>query len=108
MIRHIQNLDNQTKYSLLITTFALAIFVMFILNVAVSIIYMLDLIKQPDFETISLSVKEGYYAINDKIIGIPIVLNIIAFFLVWFIMICHTIKSIYELEYFLDEFNSFN
>lgn len=108
MIRNIQNLDNQTKYSLLITTFALAIFVMFILNVAVSIIYMLDLIKQPNFETISLSIKEGYYAINDKVIGIPIVLNIIAFLVVWFLMICHTIKSIYELDYFLDDFNAFS
>lgn len=108
MIRNIQNLDNQTKYSLLITTFALAIFVMFILNVAVSIIYMLDLIKQPNFETISLSIKDGYYAINDKVIGIPIVLNIIAFLVVWFLMICHTIKSIYELDYFLDDFNAFS
>ena len=108
MIRNIQNLDNQTKYSLLITTFALAIFVMFILNVAVSIIYMLDLIKQPNFETISLSIKDGYYAINDKVIGIPIVLNIIAFLVVLFLMICHTIKSIYELDYFLDDFNAFS
>ncbi|SFB01103.1 hypothetical protein SAMN05660845_1295 [Flavobacterium swingsii] len=106
MIRHIQNLDTQTKYSLLITTFALALFVMFVLNVAISIIYMLDLIKQPDFETISMSVRDGYYTLNGKKIGAPIFFNIIAFFLAWFLMTCHTIKSIYELDFFLDDFNS--
>ena len=106
MIRNIQNLDNQTKYSLLITTFALALFAMFVLNVAISIIYMLDLIKQPDFETISLSVSNGYYAINGKKIGAPIFINIIAFFTIWFLMTCHTIKSIFELDFFIDDFNS--
>jgi hypothetical protein len=106
MMRNIQNLDNRTKYSLLITTFFLALFVMFVLNVAISIIYMLDLIKQPDFETISLSVKEGYYAINGKKIEIPIVFNIMCFFVIWFLMTYHSIKSIYELDFFLDDFKS--
>lgn len=106
MIRNLQNLDNQTKYSLLLTTFALAIFVMFVLNVAISIIYMLDLIKQPDFETISLSVRDGYYTLNGKEIGAPIFFNIISFFAIWFLMISHTLKSIFELDFFIDEFNS--
>lgn len=105
-MQNIQNLDNQTKCSLLITTFVLALFVMFVLNVAISIIYMLDLIKQPDFETISLSIKEGYYAINGKKIGVPIIFNIMCFLAIWFLMIYHTLKSLYKLDFFLDDFKS--
>ena len=107
MIQNIQNLDNQTKYRLLITTFVLALFVMFVLNVAISIIYMLDLIKQPNFETISLAMRDGYYTLNNKEIGAPIFFNIVSFFVVWYLMTSHTLKSIYELDFFFDEFNAF-
>ncbi|WP_394759286.1 hypothetical protein [Flavobacterium sp.] len=108
MIQNIQNLDRKTKYSLFITTLVLAVFAMLVINVVVSIIHMLDLIKEPSFETISLAFKEGYYTINDKKIGIPILFNIVGGFILWLLMLYHTIRSIYNLDFFLDNFNDFN
>lgn len=105
MIRNIQNLDRKTKYSLFITTFALAVFVILVINVVVSIIYLLELIKEPSFETILVSYNEGYYTINNKKVGIPILVNVIGVFILWVLMLYHTIRSIYNLDYFLDDFN---
>lgn len=108
MIKNLQDLDKQTKYSLFITTFALATFVILFLNAFISIGHLLDLIKQPGFETISLSIKEGYYFINDKKMGVSIIFNLFAILILWFLMLFHTIRSIYDLDYFLDNFNDYD
>jgi hypothetical protein len=108
MIRNLQNLDKQTRYSLFITTFALAVFVMLVLNAVISVGYLLDLIKQPGFQNISLSFKEGYYVINDKKMGVSIVFNLFGILVLWFLMLYHTIRSIYDLDYFLDNFNDYS
>ena len=108
MIRNLQNLHKQTRYSLFITTFVLTVFVMLVLNAVISIGYLLNLVKQPGFETISLSFKEGYYLVNEKKMGISIIFNIFGILVLWFLMLYHTIRSIYDLDYFLDNFNDYN
>lgn len=106
MMRNIQNLEKQTKYNLLITTFTLATFIVLVLNAFYAIIYMFDIIKESDFETISIAFKHGYYEINSKQIGVSIFFNIIGILFFWVLMLYHTIKSIYDFDFFLDNFNN--
>lgn len=107
-MRNIQNLEKQAKYNLLITTFALAAFMVLVLNVLYAIIYMLDLIKDPNFETISLTFNDGYYEINGKQMGVSIFFNSIGILFLWILMLYHTIKCIYDFDFFLDNFNDSN
>jgi hypothetical protein len=94
MIGKIQKLDKKAKIELLATTLALAIFVVLIVNVLISIVYVLELIKAPDFETIWFSFERGYYTINSKKMGVPIALNFIGVLFLWILMVFHTLKSI--------------
>ncbi|TGD58539.1 hypothetical protein [Flavobacterium humi] len=93
MIREIQKLEKQAKYNLLITTLALAIFVILIVNILIATVYMLELIKEPNYDSILLSFKEGYYTINGKKMGVSIFFNFMGIFALWGLMIFHTLKT---------------
>ncbi|WP_300564969.1 hypothetical protein [Flavobacterium sp.] len=94
MKTNLQKLDKKAKISLLTSTLVLAVFVIFVFNVLFSTVYFLELIKNPDFETINVSFKEGFYAINEKKVGVSIFFNMIGILIVWFLMLSHTLKSI--------------
>lgn len=94
MISKIQKLDRQAKFSLLTSTLALAIFAVLVLNILISIVYVLELIKEPNFNTIWVSFQDGYYTINDNKIGVSIYVNCLGVLFFWFLMVLHTLKSI--------------
>ena len=94
MIGKIQKLDKKAKFEMLATTLALAIFVVLVVNVLISIVYVLELIKAPDFEAIWFSFERGYYTINSKKMGAPIALNFIGVLFLWILMVFHTLRSI--------------
>lgn len=101
MIGKIQKLDIKAKCSLLTSTLALAIFVVVILNVLISIVYMLELINSPDFESIWFSIKGGYYTINNNKMGVSIFFNFVGAFILWILMVYHTLKSINKSIYYI-------
>ena len=74
-MENIHKIDKQAKLNLLATTFALAVFTVLVLNVLISIMYLLELIKEPDYDSIWLSFQDGYYTINDNKMGVPIFFN---------------------------------
>lgn len=90
----IQKLDNRTRFSLLSTTLGFAVFTVLILNLLDSIMYMLLLLQEPDYEYIFLSFKDGHYTINDKKMGFSILYNFLGIVFLWFLITCHTLKSI--------------
>lgn len=90
----IQKLDGQARFSLLSTTLGFAIFVILILNLLDSIMYMLLLLQAPDYEFIFVSFKDGYYTINGKKMGLSIFYNILGILISWFLITWHTLKSI--------------
>jgi len=94
MVSNVQKIDRHSKLSLLARTLGLAIFVVLVLNVLISIVYILELIKAPDYDTISLSFNGGYYTINEEKMGASIAFNCIGILFLWFTMVVHTLKSI--------------
>lgn len=102
MIQKIQKLEKKAKMGLLASTFALALFSVLVINALVFIIYIMEIINEPDFDTISLSFKEGYYTINGDKIGASIFLNLIGVLFIWVLMIYDTLRSIHKsLSYIL-------
>ena len=92
MVKKIQKF--KFKSTFLLSTFLLAFYMIFALNMLVVIVYLSEIINQIDFDTISISIRKGYYALNGKKIGIPIFYNFMSLILVWFLIIVHTLKSI--------------
>ena len=102
MIQKIQKLEKKAKFGLLASTFALALFSVLVINALIFIIYIMEIINAPDFDTISLSFQQGYYTINGEKIGASIFFNFIGVLFVWVLMIFHTLKSIHKsLSYIL-------
>ena len=93
-MENIHKIDRQAKLNLLATTFALAVFTVLVLNVLISIMYLLELIKEPDYDSIWLSFQDGYYTINDNKMGVPIFFNCLGVLFFWMLMVFHTLKSI--------------
>ena len=94
MINRMDKLETQTKFSLLITTLALAIFVILIGNTLISMIYILEWIKMPNYDSLLLSLKEGYYTINGQKMGVSIFWNVIGVLFLWGLMVYHTLRTI--------------
>lgn len=102
MIQKMQKLEKKAKLGLLTSTFALAIFSVLVINALVFIIYIMQLINAPDFDTISLSFKEGYYTINGDKVGASVFVNLIGILFLWGLMIYDTLRSIHKsLNYIL-------
>jgi hypothetical protein len=96
MIEKIQKLDKKSKLSLLTSTLALAIFSVIVINILVFIVYIMELINAPDFDTIYLSFKDGYYTINGEKLGASIFVNLFGILLLWGLMVYHTLRSIHK------------
>lgn len=94
MIGRIKKTEKQAKFSLLITTLALAIFVILIANILVATVFMLELINTPNYDSVLLSFKEGYYTINGKKMGVSIICNVIGILFLWSLMLYHTLRTI--------------
>ena len=94
MFETIQKLDNDTRLSLLFTTLGFAVLVIVLLNLLDSIVYILLLLKEPDYTTILISFKHSYYTINNKEMGFSFFYNILGALIIWVLMIRHTLKSI--------------
>lgn len=92
MIKKIQKF--KFKSTFLLSTFLLAFYMIIALNMLVIIFYLSDIINQIDFDTISISIQKGYYVLNGKKIGIPILYSFVALILVWLLIIVHTLKVI--------------
>lgn len=90
----IQKLDNQARFSLLTTTLGFALFVLILINLLDAIMYMLLLLQEPEYESILLSFKEWHYTINDKKMGLSVFYNFLGGLALWFLIICHALKSI--------------
>jgi hypothetical protein len=94
MIKILQKLDNQSKFSLFTSSFVFAVLVLSIFNLLDAVMYMLLLIQEPSYESVSLSFGDGYYFINDKKMGFSVFYNILFVLFVWVFMVFYNLKSI--------------
>jgi uncharacterized membrane protein SpoIIM required for sporulation len=94
MINKIQRLENNTRFSILITTLAIAVFMVLSINAVISLVYVSQLVQQLDYEYVSFSYSNGYYTINNHKIGIPLFFNLLAIILLWYFMVSYTLKII--------------
>lgn len=92
MVEKIQK--SKFKSKLLLSTFLLAFYMIFALNLLVIIVCLSEIINQIDFNVVSISIYKGYYALNDIKIGIPILYSFIGLVLIWFLIIIHTLRVI--------------
>jgi uncharacterized membrane protein SpoIIM required for sporulation len=94
MIKKLQNLEKQTKYNILVITFALSLFMAITINAFISMIYVSTTIQNVEHEFMSLSLNGGYYEVNGHKMGVPIFVNAIGVLFLWILMIVHTLKEI--------------
>ncbi len=94
MIEKIQKLENNTRFSILATTLAIAVFMVFSINAVISLVHISKLVQQLDYEYITFSFSNGYYTINNHQIGIPLFFNLMAIMALWYFMVSYTVKVI--------------
>jgi hypothetical protein len=96
MIEKIQKLEKKAKLSILTSTLALAVFSVVVINSLFFIVYIMQLINAPDFDTISLSFKSGYYTVNGEKMGASIFVNLVGVLVLWALMVYDTLRSIHK------------
>lgn len=87
-------IDGNLKLQMLSSTFALALLVVFILNLFFLLKVIGENVYNPDFVVAKLTIKKNYLMLNNKEFGITVSSNIILFVFIWFCMLIHTLKSI--------------
>ena len=108
MIKSLQYIENPIKKKLFISTFVLAIVVMMVINAIVLLIHILEMNNNPAFEGITFTFRDSNYIINSEKMGISLGYNFLGIIIVWLIMLYHSIKTIYNINFFLDNFNDYN
>lgn len=94
MIKILQKLDSHSRFSLLTSSFVFAVLVLSIFNLLDAVMYMLLLIQEPSYESVSLSFGDGYYFINGKKMGFSIFYNILFVLFIWVFMVFYNLKSL--------------
>ncbi|WP_310554637.1 hypothetical protein [Flavobacterium sp.] len=94
MSQKTQKIEKEVKYTLLLSTLGLSIYAILALNLLLITLNISELINEIDFDKISITFIDGFYALNGKKIGVSIFYNIIMLFIIWFLMILHTLKVI--------------
>lgn len=86
-------IDGNLKLQMLTSTFALALLVIFILNLFFLLKVISENIYHPDFIIAKLTIKKNYLMLNNQEFGLTVISNIILFVFIWFCMLIHTLKS---------------
>jgi len=94
MLNKEAKIQKEDKVKLLITTFALAVFILFVVNVFFLLLYISQNINEPTFQTINLSFRERYLIVNEEEVGFSIFVNLYGLLFIWFLMTYHTLKAI--------------
>lgn len=87
-------IDQSEKIKLLISTLALALFLVFVANVFFLLFYISQHINEPTFQTLKLSFSNGYLIVNNEKVGFSLFFNFVGLFILWFLMTYHTLKVI--------------
>lgn len=82
------------KFNLLTSTFWLAFYLVFAINVLFILFNVKELINEIELERVVISIENGFYTLNGIRIGLSIITNIICLILIWFWLITNTLKSI--------------
>ena len=107
MIKSLQSFENPVRKKLFISTFVLAIVVMLVINAIVLLIHILEMNNNPAFEVITFTFRDSSYIINNEKMGISLGYNLLGIIIVWLIMLYHSVKTIYNVNFFLDNFNDY-
>lgn len=83
-----------SKIDILLTTLGLSVFSMLVINIIITFFCIQDLIKYTDLETISFTVKEGFYYVNEYKIEASIAFNFVGVIFLWVVMLWHTLKTV--------------
>ena len=107
MIKSLQRFENPVRKKLFISTFVLAIVVVMVINAIVLLIHILEMNNNPAFEVITFTFRDTSYIINSEKMGISMGYNLLGIIIVWLIMLYHSVKTIYNINFFLDNFNDY-
>lgn len=92
------------KNNLLISTFWLAFYLVFAINILLIILNSKEIINKIELETITISIENGYYILNNIKIGFSIITNFIFLIAIWIWLIIKTLKSINKpIRYIFDK-----
>lgn len=98
MLKEIQKLEKKQKVNLVVSTVILTSILIILFNALILVVYIPELIKILDSESLSFSIKKGYFAINSHPVGISILVNSISFLSLWLVLIHDALRSIKELH----------
>jgi len=89
-----QKIEQSEKIKLLMSTLALAIFLVFVANVFFLLLHISQNINEPTFQIIKLSFDGEYLNVNNEKVGFALFFNFIGLMFLWFMMTYHTLKTI--------------
>lgn len=94
MLPEAQKIEQSDKIKLLVSTCALAIFIVFVANVFLLLLHISENINEPTFQIIQLSFDGTYLNVNNEKVGFALIFNFIGLLLLWVMMTYHTLKTI--------------
>ncbi|MCL9805916.1 hypothetical protein NAT51_10305 [Flavobacterium amniphilum] len=94
MIAQNLNTSKNNRFSLLMSTLLVALFIVISLNIVFILFFTLKNMNQPLFDILTLTFKEGYLLINDEKVGFSVFANLLILFVLWIVMIYSTLRAI--------------
>ena len=82
------------RRDIILSSLGLSVFIVISYNLMYSVIVVSKFIEVLDFNSINLSFSNGYYTLNNKEMGIPILANFILILVLWYLMVWDTLKKI--------------
>lgn len=97
------NTNRQNRFSLLVSTLLVALFIVISLNIVFILFYTLKNMNQPFFDILTLTFKDGFLIINDEMVGFSVYSNLMLLLFLWLVMIYSTLRAINRniMTYFL-------
>lgn len=86
MMTYTPKIANRDKFVLLFTSLVLALFFSIFFNTMTVLVHVLAIVRNPDFETVELSCREGYTTLNNKKVGFSLLQNIAGVLFFWTII----------------------
>jgi hypothetical protein len=94
MVTNAPKIEQSEKIKLLVSSLALAIFMVFVGNVFYLAIVYFPKYSEPSFQINNFSFENTYLTINNEKVGFALFFNLLGLFFLWLMMTYHNLKSI--------------
>ena len=105
MKKEFQHTDQSIRRDVILSSFALSVFIVLSFNAMISILVVSKFIEELDFDRIVMSFQNGYYTLNNQPVGVPLIVNLAIMLLLWYLMVWDTFRVIKKPEQAVVNYN---